>query len=208
MIRRKGLYERFFKRLLDIVLSLVALIILSPLLLIVALVVRVALGSPVLFIQERPGKDESLFKLYKFRSMTNDCDKEGHPLPDKHRLTKVGKFIRSLSIDELPSLWNVLKGDMSIIGPRPLLVEYLPLYNSKQKRRHEVRPGLSGLAQVEGRNAISWNQKFELDIKYIDNISFVFDLVLVLKTIKKVLNRSGISSNTSVTMEKFKGDVR
>lgn len=205
-VKSKGLYERFFKRLMDFTLSLLALILLSPILLIVAILVRIKLGSPVLFAQKRPGKDEKIFKMYKFRTMTNEKDKEGNLLPDEVRLTKFGKFLRSTSLDELPELINILKGDMSIVGPRPLLVQYLPLYNQEQKKRHLVRPGLTGLAQVNGRNAISWEEKFKYDVDYVEDVSFFSDLTIVLQTVKKVFVREGISSETSQTMEAFMGN--
>lgn len=200
-----GIYRRFLKRPMDFILSLIAIIVLSPVFLIVAILVRVKLGSPVLFTQNRPGLNEKIFKMYKFRTMTDERDKNGELLPDSVRLTKFGRFLRSTSLDELPELINILKGDMSIIGPRPLLVQYLPLYNAHQKRRHEVRPGLSGLAQVNGRNAISWEEKFNLDVKYVDNISLFGDLKIIFLTFKKVFVREGISSETSATMEPFKG---
>ncbi len=199
-------YQKFFKRLLDFLLSLTALILLSPILLIVALLVRVKLGSPVLFKQARPGLNERIFFMYKFRTMTDEKDDQGELLPDAIRLTKFGQFLRSTSLDELPELWNILNGDMSIIGPRPLLVEYLPLYNKLQKRRHEVRPGLTGLAQVSGRNAISWQEKFKLDVEYVSNITLMNDLKIFFLTIKKVFVREGISSETSATVEKFTGN--
>lgn len=200
-----GIYERFFKRLIDIICSLIAIIFLSWVLAIVAILVRLKLGSPVLFKQERPGKNEKIFKLYKFRTMTDEKDENGELLPDSIRLTKFGKFLRSTSLDELPELYNILKGDMSIIGPRPLLVEYLPLYNDKQKRRHEVRPGLSGYAQVNGRNSVTWEEKFNLDVEYVDKITFIGDVKIIFQTIFNVLKKEGISSATSATMEKFKG---
>jgi len=200
-----GIYRRYFKRPMDIILSLIALIILSPVMLIVALLVRIKLGSPVIFKQQRPGLNEKIFTMYKFRTMTDKKDENGELLPDSVRLTKFGKFLRSTSLDELPELFNILKGDMSIIGPRPLLVEYLPLYNEHQQRRHEVRPGLSGLAQISGRNAISWEDKFNLDVEYVDNISFLGDWKIIFFTLKKVFIREGISSNTAVTMETFSG---
>lgn len=199
------MYSQYFKRPLDIILSLLALIVLSPIMLIVAVLVRLKLGSPIIFSQERPGKDEKIFKMYKFRSMTDEKDENGDLLPDHIRLTKFGKLLRSTSLDELPELWNILKGDMSIVGPRPLLVQYLPLYNAEQKRRHEVRPGLTGLAQVSGRNAISWEEKFKLDIKYINTLSLLNDVKCIFLTIKKVIIKDGISSETSQTMEVFQG---
>lgn len=199
------MYRHFFKRFFDFVLSLIAIIILSPVYIIVAILVRVKLGSPVIFTQERPGKDEKIFKMYKFRSMTSATDEEGNLLPDEVRLTSFGKKLRSTSLDELPELFNILKGDMSIVGPRPLLVKYLPLYNDFQKHRHDVRPGLTGWAQVNGRNAISWEDKFRLDVEYTEKCSFFMDLKIFFKTISSVLKKEGISSETSATMEEFKG---
>lgn len=204
-MKKKGLYEKYFKRVLDFILSLLGIIILSPVLLIIAILVRVKLGSPIIFKQQRPGLNEKIFTMYKFRTMTDEKDKDGNLLPDKYRLTSFGKFLRSTSLDELPELFNILKGDMSIIGPRPLLVKYLPLYNEKQRRRHEVRPGLSGLAQVSGRNSISWEERFNLDIEYIENITLIKDIEIILLTIKKVLLREGVTSTRSVTMEPFVG---
>ena len=204
-LKKGGLYRRYFKRPMDFILSLIAIIVLSPVFLVVAVLVRIKLGSPVIFKQERPGLNEKIFTLYKFRSMTDERDENGELLPDSVRLTKFGKFLRSTSLDELPELVNILKGDMSIVGPRPLLVEYLPLYDEHQRRRQEVRPGLSGLAQVSGRNTISWEEKFNLDVEYVDNISFILDWKIIFLTIKKVIFREGISSNTSVTMEPFRG---
>lgn len=201
-----GIYKIFFKRLLDFILSLTAIIILSLVFFIVAILVRIKLGNPILFKQERPGINGKIFIMYKFRTMTDEKDKKGNLLSDKKRLTRFGRFLRSTSLDELPELFNILKGDMSIIGPRPLLVQYLPLYNKHQKRRHEVRPGLSGLAQISGRNAISWKKKFDLDIEYVDNISFIGDFKIILLTIKKVLIREGINSETASTIEPFKGN--
>lgn len=200
------MYRKYFKRPMDFILSLLAIIFLSPVLLIVALLVRVKLGSPVIFKQERPGLNEKIFTMYKFRTMTDEKDGNGKLLHDSVRLTNFGKKLRASSLDELPELFNILKGDMSIIGPRPLLVEYLPLYNKHQKRRHEVRPGLSGLAQIGGRNAIEWEDKFDLDVKYVDNISFLGDWNIIITTLRKVLIREGISSGTSVTTEPFKGE--
>lgn len=200
-----GIYRRFIKRPMDFTLALIAIIALSPVLLMVAVLVRTKLGSPVLFKQERPGLKEKIFRMYKFRTMTDERDENGNLLPDSLRLTKFGRFLRSTSLDELPELFNILKGDMSIIGPRPLLVQYLPLYNDHQKRRHEVRPGLSGLAQVNGRNAISWEDKFNLDVNYVDTVSFIGDWKIILLTIKKVFVREGINSETAATMEPFKG---
>ena len=205
MERRKGFYEKFIKRPQDLVLSLAALIILIPVLIAVAVLVRIKLGSPVLFTQGRPGLNEKIFKMYKFRTMTDEKDENGNLLPDNIRLTKFGKILRSTSLDELPELLNIIKGDMSIVGPRPLLVQYLELYNDHQKRRHEVRPGLSGHAQVNGRNAISWEDKFNLDVEYVDNVSFLGDWKIIFLTIKKVFVKEGISSDTSVTMEPFRG---
>lgn len=204
--RKKGFYERFIKRPMDFTLSLVAIIVLSPVLLIVSLLVRIKLGGPVLFKQPRPGLNEKIFTIYKFRTMTNKKDLQGKLLPDDQRLTKFGKFLRASSLDELPGLFNILKGHMSIVGPRPLLVQYLPLYNEFQKQRHNVRPGLTGLAQVNGRNAIRWEQKFEYDIKYTQKVSLFGDISIIFKTSFKVLKRSNISSNTSATMEAFCGN--
>ena len=198
-------YDRYIKRLLDILLSGLALLILWPVLLIVAILVRCKLGSPVIFCQERPGKNEKIFKLYKFRTMTDARDEQGNLLPDEVRLTKFGKLLRSTSLDELPELWNILKGDMSLVGPRPLLVKYLPLYNEEQRHRHDVRPGLTGWAQVNGRNTLSWEDKFRYDVWYVQNISFLLDLKTVFLTVKKVFCREGISSDTAATMEEFKG---
>ncbi|WP_317778896.1 sugar transferase [Peribacillus sp. CSMR9] len=199
------IYRRFIKRSMDFILSLIAIIILSPVLLIVAILVRVKLGSPILFQQKRPGMNEKIFMMYKFRTMTDERDENGGLLPDSVRLTRFGRLLRSTSLDELPELFNILKGDMSIVGPRPLLVQYLPIYNEHQKRRHEVRPGLSGLAQVNGRNAISWENKFNLDVKYVDNLSFIGDWKIIFLTIKKVFVREGINSEVAATMEPFKG---
>ena len=202
---RNIIYKKYIKRLTDIILSIIAIVALCPVLLVVAFLVRIKLGSPVIFKQERPGLNEIIFTMYKFRTMTDEKDNNGELLSDSIRLTKFGKILRATSLDELPELFNILKGDMSIVGPRPLLVEYLDLYNENQKRRHEVRPGLSGYAQVSGRNAISWEDKFNLDVYYIDNMSFMFDLKIIFLTLKKVFVREGISSDTSVTVEPFKG---
>ncbi|WPL42908.1 sugar transferase [Priestia megaterium] len=201
-----GIYRRYLKRLLDIILSLIAIICLSPVFLIVAFLVRVKLGSPVLFKQKRPGMNEKVFLMYKFRTMTDARGADGELLPDDVRLTRFGKFLRSTSLDELPELFNILKGDMSLVGPRPLLVQYLPLYNNHQKRRHEVRPGLSGLAQVNGRNAIGWEDKFNLDVKYVEDISFLLDIKIIFFTIQKVFIREGINSETAATIEPFTGN--
>ena len=200
-----GLYERCSKRLLDFILSLLALIVLSPVLVITALLVRVKLGSPVIFKQARPGKDENIFNLYKFRSMTDQCDESGNLLPDEQRLTSFGRKLRSTSLDELPELFNILRGDMSIVGPRPLLVKYLPLYNEEQKHRHDVRPGLTGWAQVHGRNLLSWEDKFRYDVWYTRNIRFLTDVRVVMLTVKCIFAREGISSETSATAEEFRG---
>lgn len=199
------MYRKYIKRLLDFILSLFAIIILSPVLLIVALLIRIKLGSPVIFKQKRPGLNEKIFTLYKFRTMTDVKDEQGNLLPDEIRLTKFGKLLRSTSLDELPELFNILKGDMAIVGPRPLLVRYLPLYNEHQKHRHDVRPGFTGYAQCNGRNAISWEEKFDLDVYYTKNLTLFMDIKIIIKTIKVVLFREGISSETSVTMEEFRG---
>lgn len=206
MKHKAGLYEKYIKRPQDLILASAASIVLSPVMLTTAALVRIKLGSPVIFIQDRPGLDGKVFKLYKFRSMTDEKDQSGEWLPDEVRLTKFGKALRATSLDELPELLNIIKGDMSIVGPRPLLVQYLPLYNEHQARRHEVRPGFTGLAQVHGRNAISWQEKFDWDVKYVDNISFLGDWRIIFDTVKTVLKREGISSSTSATMEGFKGN--
>lgn len=200
-----GPYERFAKRGLDAFLATGALIVLSPVLLVTAILVRVKLGSPVLFTQERPGRDGKIFKLYKFRTMTDSRDEKGELLPDDQRLPAFGQKLRSTSLDELPELINMIKGDMAVVGPRPLLVRYLPRYNAHQARRHEVRPGFTGLAQVHGRNAISWEEKFDWDVKYVDNITFKGDLQIIIDTVRTVLKREGINSDTSATMEEFMG---
>lgn len=200
-----GPYEKIIKRPLDFLLSLVALILLSPILAITAILVRSRLGSPVLFTQDRPGRNGKVFKLYKFRSMTDERDENGELLPDEVRLNAFGKKLRSTSLDELPELINIVKGDMAIVGPRPLLVRYLPRYNEHQARRHEVRPGFTGLAQVNGRNAISWEEKFDWDVKYVDKVTFWGDLKIILSTVGVVFRKDGISSETSATMEEFMG---
>ena len=202
-----GTYEKYMKRPLDYMISACALIMLSPVMLVTALLVRVKLGAPVIFRQERPGKDEKIFTLYKFRTMTDKRDAEGNLLPDEERLTKFGSFLRSTSLDELPELLNIFKGEMAVVGPRPLLVEYLPRYNDRQKHRHDVRPGLTGLAQVSGRNAISWEEKFEDDVEYVRKIKFLDDVKIIRDTIATVLKREGISSESGVTMEIFRGNV-
>lgn len=204
----KGVYRKFVKRPMDFILSLMAIIFFSSVIITVAILVKVKLGSPVLFKQKRPGLNGKIFTMYKFRTMTNEKDENGELLTDAVRLTKFGKMLRTTSLDELPELFNILKGDMSIVGPRPLLVQYLELYNNHQKRRHEVRPGLSGYAQVNGRNTISWEDKFNLDVEYVDNISFLCDLKIIFLTIMKVFVREGINSDSAVTMEPFRGSKR
>ena len=204
-IHKKGFYEKYIKRPQDFCCALAAVIVLSPVMAITAFLVRVKLGTPVLFSQERPGLNGEIFTLYKFRTMTDEKDREGKLLPDEDRLTSFGKMLRSTSLDELPELINILKGDMSVVGPRPLLVKYLPLYNKHQARRHEVRPGFTGYAQVHGRNAISWEEKFNLDVEYVDHVTFFGDWKIIFQTVKTVLKREGISSETAATMEEFKG---
>ena len=205
--RPYGPYERFFKRPLDLLCGLTAVLVFWWLYLILALLVRVKLGSPVLFAQERPGKDEKIFTLYKFRTMTDARDEHGNLLPDEVRLTRFGKLLRATSLDELPEAFNIIKGDMSVIGPRPLLVRYLPRYNAEQHRRHEVRPGLSGYAQVHGRNAVSWQEKFQMDVAYVDHITFLGDLKIIWDSVMVAfIRRDGISSATSATMEEFMGN--
>lgn len=200
------IYRKYIKRSLDFTGALLMLIVLLPLLLVVTVWLHFAnKGAGAFFTQERPGKDEQIFQLYKFKSMTDERDEEGKLLPDGERLTAVGRFIRKTSLDELPQLWNVLKGDMSFIGPRPLLVQYLPLYSASQRRRHEVRPGITGWAQVSGRNAISWEKKFSLDVWYVDHLSFLLDCFIMWRTFIKVLKREGISSANCETMEPFEG---
>lgn len=202
------MYRKFFKRVFDFILSLMAILLLSPIILILIIAGIINMGGNPFFTQERPGKDGKIFKLVKFKSMNNRRDENGELLPDELRLTAYGKFIRNTSLDELPELINILKGDMAIVGPRPLLVRYLTRYNATQARRHEVRPGLTGLAQVNGRNAISWEKKFKYDVEYVDNVSLFLDIKIILKTVLKVVARDGISSETSATMEEFMGQTK
>lgn len=204
--KSNGLYCKLIKRFMDFLIAALSIIIFSPLLIILAILVRIKLGGPVIFKQERPGLNGKVFKLYKFRTMTDAKDENGNLLDDEYRLTSFGKKLRSTSLDELPELYNILKGDMSIVGPRPLLVKYLPLYSDEQKRRHDVRPGLTGLAQVSGRNAITWTEKFNKDIEYVDNVSFGLDVSIFFKTIYCVLKREGINSDSAATMEDFTGN--
>lgn len=202
-----GPYEKYFKRLFDVICALIALIVFGWLYILIAIMVRIKLGKPVVFVQERPGKDEKVFKLCKFRTMTDEKDENGVLLPDMLRLTKFGKFLRNSSLDELPEVFNILKGEMSVVGPRPLLVKYLPLYNEHQHRRHEIRPGLTGYAQVHGRNNASWEEKFDLDVNYVDNVTFLGDCKIILQTALSVLKHEGIDSDeaSNVTIEEFKG---
>lgn len=202
-----GFYEKYLKRPFDFLCALAAILVFGWLFIIVAVLVRVKLGSPVLFTQDRPGKDGKIFKLYKFRTMTDERDENGNLLPDMIRLTKFGRFLRNSSLDELPEAFNILKGDMSVIGPRPLLVKYLPLYNEEQRRRHEVRPGMSGYAQVHGRNTASWEERFDMDVQYVDKITFCGDVKIIIETVMSVLKHEGIDSaeTKEVTMEEFKG---
>lgn len=203
---KRSFYDKYIKRCIDFILSLIAIVLLSPVLIIVSMLVAVKLGRPVIFKQKRPGLNEKIFTMYKFRSMTDERDEKGELLPDSVRLTSFGKKLRATSLDELPELFNILKGDMAIVGPRPLLVEYLPLYNEKQQKRHLVRPGITGYAQVNGRNSISWEEKFDLDVSYVQNESFFMDFRVILNTIITVFKREGINSGTSDTMEAFKGN--
>lgn len=202
------MYRKFFKRFLDIIISLLFILCFWWLYIVIAILVRIKLGSPVLFKQDRPGLNEKIFKMYKFRTMTDRKDKDGNLLPDAERLTKFGKFLRSTSLDEIPEFFNVLKGEMSLIGPRPLLVRYLERYTKEQLRRHEVKPGISGWAQVNGRNAISWEDKFKYDIEYVDKLNFLLDLKIIFLTIKKVFKTEGISQKGNATMEEFEGSGR
>lgn len=206
MAHEQKFYEKYVKRGLDFLLALIATIVLSPVLLVVAILVRIKLGTPVLFRQQRPGLNERIFTIYKFRTMTDARDDKGELLPDEVRLTRFGQVLRSTSLDELPELFNILKGDMAIVGPRPLLVQYLPLYNDQQKQRHAVRPGITGYAQVNGRNSISWEEKFEMDIYYTEHLTWWMDVKVFCKTMKAVVAREGISSESSVTMEPFRGE--
>ncbi len=199
------MYKLFIKRILDILIAGIGIIITSPILIVTALLVRIKLGKPVLFKQARPGKNGKIFFMYKFRTMTDARDEKGELLPDEDRLTSFGKFLRASSLDELPELINILKGNMSLVGPRPLLVQYLPLYNEEQKRRHEVTPGITGYAQVHGRNSISWEEKFKMDVYYVDHVSFLLDCKILCKTFQTVIKREGIHSATSATMEPFQG---
>lgn len=198
-----GIYRRFIKRPMDFILSLIAIIILSPVFLTVAILVRINLGSPIIFKQQRPGLNEEIFTMFKFRTMTDEKDENGELLPDEVRLTKFGKFLRSTSLDELPELINILKGDMSIVGPRPLAVIYLPYYNEKEKLRHTVRPGLTGLAQINGRNKINWEERFDYDIKYVKNVDFLMDISIFLKTILKVFRREGVTIRGTTEVVSF-----
>lgn len=201
-----GIYARYIKRPMDFFLALCALIVLSPILLLLTIIGAVAMKGNPFFTQRRPGKGERIFKLIKFRTMTCEKDKDGNLLPDDKRLTKYGRFLRATSLDELPELINILKGDMSVVGPRPLLVKYLPLYSEAHRHRHDVRPGLTGLAQITGRNCLSWEERFDIDLRYIENISFWGDIKIILLTVKKVVVHDGISSETSATMEEFLGE--
>ena len=204
-MHKKHFYEKYIKRPQDFICALLALIVLSPVMLVTAVLVRIKLGAPVIFKQERPGMDGKIFKLYKFRSMSNKRDADGNLLPDKDRLTPFGSKLRSSSLDELPELINILKGDMSVVGPRPLMVEYLPRYNEHQARRHEVRPGFTGLAQIHGRNSITWEEKFDWDVKYVDNVTFLGDWKIIFKTVMTVLKHEGISAEGEATMGAFMG---
>jgi len=202
------MYKSFLKRTVDLALALAGFLSLMPVYFVVSFMIRIKLGSPIFFKQPRPGLNGKIFNIYKFRTMTNKCDQNGIFLPDSYRLTKFGQFLRSTSLDELPGLLNVINGDMSLVGPRPLLVEYLPLYSETQARRQEVRPGITGWAQVNGRNKISWDEKFDLDVWYVCNLSFMIDIKILWLTLKKVLMQDGISHNNHITMDKFKGNLQ
>lgn len=207
-MHKKGFYESYIKRPIDFCCALIALIVLSPVLLIVAILVRVKLGTPVLFTQDRPGLNEKIFKLYKFRTMTSETDENGNLLPDEVRLTKFGKMLRSTSLDELPEFINILKGDMSFIGPRPLLEEYLPYYSIEEKKRHSVRPGLSGLAQINGRNFVGWDQRLQYDIQYVDEMSFKMDISIIIKTIVKIIKKQDVAVDTNKVEPNFAEERR
>ena len=205
-MKKQNKFYSKIKRILDFIISLIALIVFSPIMIIVAILVYVKLGSPIIFKQDRPGKDGKVFKMYKFRTMLDSYNKFGEALPDEERLTTFGKILRSTSLDELPELINVIRGDMSLVGPRPLLVEYLELYSEEQNRRHDVRPGITGWAQVNGRNSISWDEKLNLDVEYVDNLSFILDIKILFLTVYKVFKRDGINQDGNVTIEKFTGN--
>lgn len=200
------MYKKYIKRILDIILSLIAIIITLPIFLIVGILILIFIGQPAIFRQKRPGKNEKIFTMYKFRTMSNKKDKDGNLLPDELRLTKLGKFLRKTSLDEIPEFINILKGDMSLVGPRPLLVEYLPYYTEEEHHRHDVRPGLAGLAQVSGRNLLNWDDKFQKDLEYINNITFINDIKIIIDTIKTVFKREGITDNKSATMTKLNNE--
>lgn len=205
MIHKRSIYEKYIKRAIDVALSFLAIIVLSPVMFIVAILVRIKLGTPVIFKQERPGLHGNIFTLYKFRTMTDAKDQNGRLFPDEDRMTDFGRRLRATSLDELPELFNILKGDMAFVGPRPLLVKYLSRYSQRQNRRHEVMPGLTGYAQINGRNSLSWEDRFEMDIWYVDHINFILDVKILFKTVSIVLKKDGINSETSATMEEFKG---
>ena len=201
------MYKYLLKRIIDLIIAIIGILLMLPIYFLVILAVKIFLGSPIFFIQSRPGLSGKLFDIYKFRTMKNQYDKNGNLMSDRVRLSRFGQFLRSTSLDELPGLWNVLKGDMSIVGPRPLLEEYMPLYSKRQAIRHKVKPGITGWAQVNGRNDISWNEKFELDVWYVYNQSFILDIKIIWLTLKKVILREGISQKNHVTMDKFKGNL-